>query len=171
MTRVVVYDTEFIDDGHTIDLISIGCVDNFGREFYAVSTDFDASRAGPWVRQHVLPHLPHRDGPSGFRWMSRLLIAARLYDWLVPIPGKELELWADHAAYDHVALAQLWGPMTDLPAGVPMFTHELQQLWEQVGRPEIEQQLSAWMHDALYDARHGMKVYKDCISRVEESSG
>ena len=32
------YDTEFIEDGTTIDLVSIGVVDETGREFYAVST-------------------------------------------------------------------------------------------------------------------------------------
>lgn len=54
------YDCEFIEDGHTIELVSIGMVDESGREFYAVSTEFDASRAGQWVRQNVLPQLPDR---------------------------------------------------------------------------------------------------------------
>ena len=40
------YDCEFIEDGTTIDLVSIGVVGEDGREFYAVSTEFDASRAG-----------------------------------------------------------------------------------------------------------------------------
>ena len=35
------YDCEFIEDGRTIDLVSIGVVDEDGREFYAVSTEFD----------------------------------------------------------------------------------------------------------------------------------
>ena len=35
------YDCEFIEDGRTIDLVSIGVVDEHGREFYAVSTEFD----------------------------------------------------------------------------------------------------------------------------------
>src|SRR5947207_8870203 len=39
------YDCEFIEDGRLVDLVSIGVVDEKGREFYAVSTEFDASRA------------------------------------------------------------------------------------------------------------------------------
>ena len=35
------YDTEFIDDGRTIELISIGVAAEDGREYYAVSTEFD----------------------------------------------------------------------------------------------------------------------------------
>lgn len=44
------YDTEFIEDGQTIELVSIGIVAEDGREYYAVSTDFDPARANPWVR-------------------------------------------------------------------------------------------------------------------------
>ena len=52
------YDTEFIDDGRTIELISIGVAAEDGREYYAISTEFDPDRAGAWVRKHVLPKLP-----------------------------------------------------------------------------------------------------------------
>ncbi|HXO12259.1 MAG TPA: hypothetical protein VN871_07835, partial [Mycobacterium sp.] len=52
------YDTEFIDDGYNIELISIGIVAEDGREYYAVSTEFNPERAGNWVRANVLPKLP-----------------------------------------------------------------------------------------------------------------
>lgn len=39
------YDCEFIEDGRTIELVSIGVVCEDGREFYAVSTEFDPERA------------------------------------------------------------------------------------------------------------------------------
>ncbi len=58
------YDTEFIEDGTTIDLVSIGVVDETGREFYAVSTQFDPGKAIPWVRRNVLDQLPP---PAGTR--------------------------------------------------------------------------------------------------------
>lgn len=50
-------DSEFIDDGHTIDLISIGIVSSDGREYYAQSTEFNEGNANSWVRKHVLEHL------------------------------------------------------------------------------------------------------------------
>ena len=62
------YDTEFIEDGVTIDLVSIGVVDETGREFYAVSTEFDERRAIPWVRRNVLDQLPP---PADKAWRSR----------------------------------------------------------------------------------------------------
>ena len=65
------YDTEFIDDGYTIELISIGVVAEDGREYYAVSTEFNPDRAGSWVRANVLPKLPP---PASQLWRSRAQI-------------------------------------------------------------------------------------------------
>ena len=73
------YDCEFIEDGRTVDLVSIGVVDEYGREFYAVSTEFDDSRAVPWVRRNVLDKLP---SPADRAWRSRERIRDDLYDFL-----------------------------------------------------------------------------------------
>src|SRR5215216_7285439 len=89
------YDTEFIEDGTTIDLVSIGVVDEAGREFYAVSTEFDPAKAIPWVRRNVLDQLP---GPAHPVWRSRDQIKDELLAFLTE-PGEEIELWAWHAAY------------------------------------------------------------------------
>lgn len=54
------YDLEFLEDGTTIDLISIGIVADDGREFYAVNADADMNRirANDWLVRNVLPSLP-----------------------------------------------------------------------------------------------------------------
>jgi hypothetical protein len=149
------YDCEFIEDGITIELVSIGVVDEDGREFYAVSTEFDPDRAIPWVRDHVLPKLP---SPADRAWRSRRKIRDDLFAFL-SAPREPIELWAWYAAYDHVALCQLWGGMPALPRAVPRFTHELRQLWEDRGRPAIPDP-PADQHDALADARHNLARWR-----------
>lgn len=149
------YDLEFIEDGRVIDLVSIGIVGEDGREFYAVSTEFDPERAGPWVRANVLPKLPP---PAGRSWQSRAAIRDGVLDFLTAGPG-DVELWAWVAAYDHVALCQLWGPMTALPRSMPRFTRELKQLWDERGRPHLPPAPSD-AHDALADARHNLAKYR-----------
>lgn len=82
MTRVF-YDTEFIEDGASIILISIGLVTDDGRSYYAVNGDLDDTtqrdpdlRGGyigktPWDRivehdwlvRNVVPHLPLKGRP------------------------------------------------------------------------------------------------------------
>lgn len=149
------YDCEFIEDGVTIELISIGVVDEQGREYYAVSTEFDPQRAGGWVRAHVLPKLPSLADRA---WRSRAAIRRSLLDFLTA-SGDGVELWAWLAAYDHVALAQLWGPMPALPRALPRFTRDLRQRWEDVGKPVLPPPPSD-AHDALADARHNLTRWR-----------
>jgi hypothetical protein len=145
------YDCEFIEDGRTIELVSIGVVGEDGREFYAVSTGFDPDRAIDWVRRHVLDKLPPPADPA---WRAPERIRDDLLAFLTA-PGEPIELWAWIAAYDHVVLAQLWGDMRALPRAIPRFTHELKQRWEDAGRPPLPP-APADQHDALADARHNL---------------
>jgi len=154
------YDCEFIEDGRVVDLVSIGVVDEHGREFYAVSTEFDDSRVVPWVRRNVLDKLPSPADPA---WRSRPRIRDELYEFLIAPLGPEtigeMELWAWYAAYDHVALAQLWGAMPALPREIPRFTKDLRQRWDDAGRPPLPG-APAGRHDALVDARHNLARWR-----------
>ncbi|MEO8887973.1 MAG: polyadenylate-specific 3'-exoribonuclease AS [Jatrophihabitantaceae bacterium] len=154
------YDTEFIEDGRTIELVSVGVVAEDGREFYAVSTEFDPTRAIDWVRHNVLDKLP---GPADRAWRSRGQIRDELLAFLTE--GDEpIELWAWMAGYDHVTLAQLWGDMRALPRAIPRFTHELRQVWEDAGSPPLPP-APADQHDALADARHNLARWNVLATR------
>ncbi len=147
------FDTEFNEDGRTIDLISIGVVAEDGREFYAISTEFDPVRCNPWVRENVLPLLPPRDDP---KWMTRREIADGL---LVLVGSDKPEWWAYYADYDWVALCQLYGPMIALPNGWPMFCRDLKQWAVDLGNPKLPKQKGR-EHDALADAQWNREVYR-----------
>jgi hypothetical protein len=159
MTYRYFYDCEFIEDGRLIDLVSIGVVDEHGREYYAVSTEFDDTRAVPWVRRHVLDKLPSPADPA---WRSREQIRDELHEFLLePIrrgDDDRIELWAWYAAYDHVVLAQLWGAMPALPREIPRFTKDLRQLWDDLGQPPLP--TADGRHDALVDARHNLARWR-----------
>jgi hypothetical protein len=150
------YDTEFIDDGRTIELISIGFAAEDGREYYAVSTEFDPQAAGRWVRAHVLPKLPP---PAAQEWRSRAQIRSDLENFLGIDGDEPIELWAWIGAYDHVALCQLWGPMTALPPAIPRFTRELRQYWEDCGTPTLPPRPRD-AHNALVDARANLARFR-----------
>jgi hypothetical protein len=170
----VYYDTEFIEDGRTIDLVSIGMIAEDGRELYAVSAEFDqaAMRRNDWLMSNVWPHLPIAKNPPGQRGIDRLdldhpdvrsrtQIARMVTAFIQATPG--VELWAWYGAYDHVALAQLFGRMIDLPDGVPMWTNDLRQEYARLGLPEDEPAQPDGLHNALADARH-LKVRADWLA-------
>lgn len=146
------FDTEFAEDGRTIDLISIGVVAEDGREFYAISTEFDAEVCNDWVKDNVLPLLPPRmDG----RWMSRAQIRTAL---LAFVGVDKPEWWAYYADYDWVALCQLFGTMMDLPDGWPMYCRDIKQLCDEQGNPRLPEQAGT-EHDALADARWNVEAH------------
>jgi hypothetical protein len=45
-------DTELIEKEWGLALISLGVVSEDGREFYAISTDFNSDDANEWVREN-----------------------------------------------------------------------------------------------------------------------
>jgi len=140
----VFYDLEFGRTAPEVTLVSVGMVAEDGREYYAVSSDFEPLAVHPWVRDNVLPQLP----PAS-TWMPRTTIREQVLAFVGPDPV----LWAWYGGYDHVALCQLWGEMPELPRALPRFTLDVRQLWEHLGRPPLPAQQGA-LHDALADARH-----------------
>ncbi|MEZ7005673.1 hypothetical protein ACBR37_19360 [Streptomyces sp. AD55] len=118
-----------------------------GREYYAVNRDMPVRRIRKhqWLMENVVPHLPKGHGDQRIhmpkRWLfhyadrrvkHRETIAAEVAEF-IRAAGPDVQLWANYGAYDHVALAQLWGRMIDLPEGVPMFTHDIQQEARRLG--------------------------------------
>lgn len=177
MTRIF-YDTEFLETGpdEPIRLISIGMVRSTGRHYYAIVKDDELiSRAydHPWLREHVIPSLPVKLAGIGALWewdedhlhfrdvKSRADIADEVRGFILRDP--DTELWADYCAYDHVALCELFGRMIDLPEGVAMWTHDLRQLVERAGSPQLPNLPDTTEHNALDDARE-VKMRFDCLA-------
>jgi hypothetical protein len=154
--RVFFYDTEFIEYPTSIDLISIGVVDDQDNDFYAVSNEFDyeKAKADDWLRDNVLSKLPDES-----EWKSREQIKNELLEFLNPSEDEPVELWSNYPAYDHVVLCWLFGRMGDLPEGMPKKTNCVQQLAEELDRVDDLPPDSDDEHDALVDARWVKQAY------------
>lgn len=117
-------DTEFNEDGKTIELISIGIARSDGATLYLISNEFDESHCNEWVQQNVLPKLG--EAPR----VSRAQIREEI-EWFVR--DEKPEFWGYFADYDWVVFCQLFGRMVDLPKGFPMFCMDLKQWATQLG--------------------------------------
>ena len=153
-------DTEFIETESTVDLISLAVVSADGRELYAVSTEFDVAQAGPFVRDHVLPHLEPRDHPA---WLGRSEIKDRLVAFVGDEPPR---FWAwGGAAYDFWAMVQLFPLAERVPPGWRYTAYDLSLLAEQGGfivdpvDPRLPQLAPEVAHHALTDARWARAVF------------
>ena len=135
------FDTEFYENGRSIDLISIGMVREDGAVYYAETYDAVAvASRSDWLKANVLPHLV---GPVRTRDEMRAEI--------LEFAGESPEFWAYYADYDWVVLCQLFGRMIDLPKGWPMFCRDVKQVADVLGNPKLPEQ-SLTEHHALADA-------------------
>jgi len=183
------YDWEFLEDGRTIAPISVGIVAENGNEYYGINADMPIERIGrhDWLCRNVVPHLPvqtgdldeiadhyrhgrefSRQNPLEFSLDMRDLAIqplARIADEIVDffldnVDDKDIELWANYGAYDHVRLMQVWGAMIDRPSFLPMQTDDLQTLWKFKGRPTgLPIQDPETLHHPLHDARHDRALF------------
>lgn len=130
-------DTEFHEyktrGVNTIELISIGIVDETGREFYAESRDFvlPAAARNEWLRDNVLRGLES----IAFDPVRRLEgiampnenIARAVLDFVNAGKG-DPEFYGYYADYDWVVFCWLFGRMINLPKGFPMYCRDLKQI-------------------------------------------
>lgn len=169
------FDTEFLEDGKTIELISIGMVREDGVDYYAVNADMDWLRIlkHDWLVENVVPQLPL------LKWGTSLdlnhpdvkphsvikeEVGLFLLDAAIASGAdSELELWSWYGAYDHVALCQLWGPMIAKPSFIPHYTNDIRQEFQRWGNPHHN--IPENNHNALDDAYYHKKLH-DFIAQI-----
>lgn len=168
-------DTEFIEDGKTIDLVSIGIVAEDGRELYLQRPGATFAHATDWVARNVFPSLVHFDMARMQRSCTEQPMGMSIYDkdgrcsrdcpWRSPREFRDEiiafcdpeshgkpEFWGYYADYDWVVLCQLFGTMMGLPKGWPMYCRDIKQLCDDKGNPPLPEQ-GKGEHHALADAR------------------
>lgn len=146
----IFFDTEFIEDGKTIDLISIGMVKENGESLYMISSEFDESKASDWVKENVLSRI----GRDEKRFTRKEIAEA-----VKQFAGESPVFWADYCSYDWVSLCQLFGTMMDLPPSWPFFCREIRQEIPFRLRDSLPVQKTR-EHHALNDANHVFDIAK-----------
>lgn len=170
-------DTEFIEDGYTIDLISIGIVAEDDTYYYAQNASAKFQLAGDFVSRSVLPQLTHFDMGTRTRnckpkgeyvkyssvmcsfdcpWRDK---AALRQDILMFIPNApKPEFWGYYADYDWVVFCQIFGTMLDLPRYFPYYCRDIKQLCDSLGNPKLPSE-GKDEHHALADAQWNRTAY------------
>lgn len=181
-------DTEFIENGHTIDLLSIALVSDDGRSLYYQHKNAKFKDAGDWVWRNVFPRLNHFDmrgdrscqplsgslgdksstcAASDCPWRSRWEIRDAVIQFCDQERFGKPEFWGYYSAYDWVAFCQLFGAMVSLPKGYPMFCRDLIQWCKMIGNPELPK--CPGEHGALADALWNKQVWEFLNSRASHT--
>lgn len=169
----IFYDCEFVERGRDVpmQLVSIGMICEDGRELYRINPESLSNVAiHPWLSVNVAPYLPMTSPSAGIiAWdekheeyqyvsMSFTQLIDDVLTFIQATP--DAELWAYYGAYDHVLLCQLFGSMSELPAGVPMITMDVQQHWLYFGDGKPLPPEPWHAHHAMHDARWARDAFE-----------
>jgi len=170
-------DTEFIEDGIILDLVSLAIVSEDGRELYVCNSGARLMRADAWIKNHVLQHLPGITINRERGVVCNDMYCNPLYNWrtmheivleIIRFIGNDEkpEFWADYGAYDWVAFARCFGRLIDLPKNFPVYFKDFQMLLDLCGGQQFRngfdlrfEKDQAAAHIALDDARNLKKQF------------
>jgi hypothetical protein len=162
----------------TIDLISIGIVSDDGREYYAVSRDFDVKAAwsDAWLRDNVLCPIYDEftgmgDAPFGLPYLMEVVeefgkTRAQIAEGIVSFVGKDMKpnFHAYYGSYDWVVTCWIFGRMINLPERFPMLPTDLKQMMNERGLTDDWKNLvcpqAAGKHNALEDAKWNKELHE-----------
>ena len=190
----VFFDTEFTGLHQYTTLISIGCVSEDNRTFYAEFNDYDETQVDDWLKENVIANLKFGPPPKG---QEEHYTAARvknnisndIYDgfsvelrgdtktirkeldqWLKQFGG--VEMWSDCLSYDWVLFNQIFGHAFNIPRNVYCIPFDICTVFKLKGiDPDVNREefaeitKSVEKHNALWDA----KVIKACYLKLIEN--
>lgn len=169
----VFFDTEFTGLHQNTTLISIGCVAEDGRTFYAEFDDYSREQCDGWIKNNVLTHLlysgeygPFAGTSEWFMRNDKRMVATVLRLWLSQLGP--VEMWSDCLAYDWVLFNELFGGALEIPENIYYTPFDLCTLLKIKGiDPDVNREEFAGMaggpkHNALWDAR----VIKACYEKA-----
>lgn len=107
----IFFDTEFTGLVPGTQLISLGCVSEYGEKFYAEFTDFDENKCNYWIKENVLKNLINKK--TDYNYLGDIVyvhgdsdeIRDELICWLQKIRRKErIQFISDVCHYDFYLL-------------------------------------------------------------------
>lgn len=140
----IFFDTEFSSLRQDTSLISLGCVSECGKTFYAEFSDYKKEQLDDWLIVNVMSKLKLQkkvDKISGVWWNKNMehleiiglkwMVAIRLNQWLKQF-GK-VEMWSDCLSYDWVLFCDLFGGAMNIPENVYYIPFDISTLFKNKG--------------------------------------
>ena len=175
----IFFDTEFTGLHQNTTLISIGCVAEDEKTFYAEFTDYDKTQVDDWIKDNIISNLRFTKFEYGVTIENkniemcgtRLDVADKLKEWLEAYSN--CEMWSDCLAYDWVLFNHLYGHAFKIPKNVYYIPFDIATLFKikginpDINREEFVKELilnkdNIQKHNALWDA----EVIKLCYEKL-----
>lgn len=157
----IFFDTEFDDNGKSVELISIGLVSESGHTYYAESSEYNRKDANEWLQDNVINNLVS-DGKQLKQIRHEIIY------WIDKekkfMQASDISFWAYFCTWDwylFVRLISKTGLLVDLPENYPQFCNDLQSYMYIENKLHLKYELeNDNKHNALEDAIWNKKLYE-----------
>lgn len=176
----IFFDTEFTGLHQNTSLISIGLIDENGRQFYAEYIDYNKGQVDNWIKENVIDNLVLNKINNNILYFNNtenltyikgysLFIKRALEEWLNEYD--KIEIWSDCLAYDWVLFNNIWGDAFSIPDNIYYIPFDICTLFKiknidpDINREEfcgLSNHEDKIKHNALWDA----KVIKACYEKL-----
>jgi len=168
-------DTEFTGLQQNTSLISLALIKDEENYFYAEFSDYRRENLDPWIKENVLSANRLDDNPNNsINKLTRQItevygdsdfVKYQLLNWIKQY--KDIEIWADHVAYDWVLLCELFGGALNLPENISYIPFDVMTLLKLKGiNPDtpreklLDIRRDVIPHNALSDAFITRLIYQ-----------
>lgn len=187
--RLLYFDTEFTGLHQETTLISIGCITEEGRTFYAELTDYDSSQVNDWLKENVFTNLKYISLEGNVESFVRkdvneyVVVGDKEYvknafwEWIKMIKYKSIRMYSDCLSYDWVLFNTYFADnkngMNDLKNIHYIPLDLCTDLYRSKIDPDINrEEFSEYKeeiekHNALFDA----KIIKACYEKININNG
>lgn len=174
----IFFDFEFTGLHQNTTPVSLGCVTEDGKTFYAEFKDYDRTQVNDWIQENVIKNLylvstsddlPTMTGDGdgsrtiiGERWQ----VARFFWDWTRGM--ENIEMWGDVLAYDWVLFVETLN--TDgkyFPPNIYYIPFDIATLMKIKGvDPDIGREKFSGLEGKKHNSLHDAKVIKACYERL-----
>ena len=150
------YAAEFTGLHKNTTLISLGVIDENGRSFYAVCTDYDTTQVDSWLQSNVLDKLYEYDAPVVVG--TRAEVKAALLEFLQDY--ESMHFVGDCISFGWVVFCDLFGGSMELPENISYMPMDICTMFYMKGLDPLSPReafcghtaCTHLKHNALYDA-------------------
>lgn len=123
--RIIYFDTEFTGLHQNTTLISIGCITDDGKTFYAEYTDFKKDQVTDWIKDNVFPGLKYismegevdefmkKDVNEFVAVGDKEYVKDAFWKWIGILKYKNIRIYSDCLSYDWILFNEYYADVKD----------------------------------------------------------
>ena len=123
--RMIYFDTEFTGLHQETTLISIGCITDDGKTFYAEYTDYNKDQVTDWIKENVFPGLKYvsmegdvdpfmKKDVNEFQAVGdKEYVKDAFWQWIGMLGSKEIRMYSDCLSYDWILFNSYYADVKD----------------------------------------------------------